>query len=79
MESGKFDNNGGYPFYVYLMPIADDSPASYIVSSKPSYENQYKDMPFTSNMWNPVVLNGIDVSAELLQKYRVFYGMEDSK
>ena len=79
LESGKFDNNGGNPFYVFLMPKADDSPASYVASSKLSYEKEYKDIPFTSNSWNPVVFNGIDVSSDMLQKYRVFYGMEDSK
>ena len=76
-EASKFDNGDGYPFYIYLMPIAEDSAASYVLSVKMSYEKTYKDFPFTASTWNPVVLNGIDVTSEALQKYRIFYGMEE--
>ena len=76
-EASKFDNGGGYPFYIYLMPIAEDSATSYVLSVKMSFEKDYKDMPFTSNYWNPVTLNGVNVTSDALRKYRIFYGMEE--
>lgn len=75
-DTGKFTNGSGHPFYLFLQPKSDDNAGSYCLNVKISRSDSYKQYPFMVNTWNPVVLNGVDVTSGDLEKYRIFYGEE---
>lgn len=74
-SQGVFDNNG-QPFYLFMIPKVETAGSSAVISAQPLMEKVSKDFPFSAGIWNPVVLNSVNLTAENLQNYRIFYGME---
>ena len=74
-QQGDFFNEG-QPFYVFVMPITEEAASSVVINAKLSYNKEAIEFPFIANFWNPVVVNSINITQEILTNYRVFYGME---
>lgn len=68
----------GDAFLLFPMPKSDDAPEILVVSAKCSGEGdgEFHDVPLNSGMWNPVLLEEVQLSDEQLASYRFFYGME---
>lgn len=69
----QLENNN--PFYVYLLPLTSESPSSMIVSGKPSYNKDNVNIPLAANQWNPILINRLNVTLDMLNKYAVFIGL----
>ena len=73
--SGKFSING-FPFYLFISPKADTAASTIVVNAKLAYNDAPTDFPLISGVWNPVVLNEVEISEENLSDYRIFWGQE---
>lgn len=71
---GKFSGNGA--FYIALAPKSTDAPSVGILNVKLSGNKEFTDFPFSVGVWNPIVVNEIDVKQSDLTNYRIFWGEE---
>lgn len=73
-QEGYFGHNSER-FFIFLLPKSAqyDNAVCVKVYIK---TNKEVEMPMGVFLWNPVALRGINVTKELLSKYRVFWGAE---
>lgn len=65
------------PFYIFIAPISVDANTILIADCQLSYDQKEDEpFPFACGCWNPVVLNSITITAQMLLDYRVFWGVE---
>lgn len=72
-SQGTFETNSG-AFYLFIAPKKEDAPAIGVFNVKISRNVDNTDYPFVVGVWNPVVINQIDVTSENLANYRIFWG-----
>lgn len=63
-------------FYIMLVPKTTEAASVGILNVKLSQNEDMVDFPFAVGMWNPVVVNKVNVKSEYLAKYRIFWGAE---
>lgn len=63
-------------FYIMLVPKTTDAASVGILNVKLSQNDELIDYPFAVGVWNPVVVNKVNVKSEDLAKYRIFWGAE---
>lgn len=71
---GKFKGNGA--FYIALAPKTTDASSVVIMNVKLSGNKDFTDFPFSVGVWNPIVVNEVDVTQANLTNYRIFWGEE---
>lgn len=64
------------PFYVFFAAKDSSQSASVVASAKLARSNEFAEIPFTLNTWNPISVLVLRISGEMLQNYRIFYGIE---
>lgn len=65
------------PYFVFLYPKDADSAASVIiVEGLPTYQKPKENInfPLTAMMWNPIALNNLVVTSDMITNYRIFIG-----
>lgn len=63
------------PFYVFL--FANDGEVTTIICNGiPTYQKSKNlvPVPLTSMTWNPIAMNSIDITADMLANYKIFIG-----
>lgn len=73
-SQGVFDKGTNGTFYLMIVPKTEDSANVAILNVNISQNTERIDFPFVSGMWNPIVVNSVDVKANDLSNYRIFYG-----
>lgn len=73
-EQGIFRGNGA--FYIAIAPKTTEAASIGIFNVKLSINETFTDFPFTVGVWNPVVVNEINVKEADLTNYRIFWGEE---
>lgn len=63
-------------FYIMLVPKSTDAASVGILNVKLSQLEDMVDFPFAVGMWNPVVINKVNVKSSDLTNYRIFWGAE---
>lgn len=63
-------------FYIMLVPKSTDTASVGILNVKLSQNDGLIDFPFAVGMWNPVVVNKVNVQSADLTNYRIFWGAE---
>lgn len=63
-------------FYIMLVPKSTDASSVGILNVKLSQLEDMVDFPFAVGIWNPVVVNKVNVKSEDLTNYRIFWGAE---
>ena len=63
-------------FYIMLVPKTTDAASVGILNVKLSQLEDMVDFPFAVGMWNPVVINKVNVKSSDLTNYRIFWGAE---
>lgn len=63
-------------FYIMLVPKNTDAASVGILNVKLSQLEDMVDFPFAVGMWNPVVINKVNVKSSDLTNYRIFWGAE---
>lgn len=63
-------------FYIMLVPKSTDAASVGILNVKLSQNEGLIDFPFVVGMWNPVVINKVNVKSSDLTNYRIFWGAE---
>lgn len=63
-------------FYIMLVPKTTDAASVGILNVKLSQLEDMVDFPFAVGMWNPVVVNKVNVKSSDLTNYRIFWGAE---
>lgn len=61
--------------YLFLVPKTDSSASVGILNVKISQNDGYTDYPFTSGIWNPIIINKVNVKSSDLTSYRIFWGV----
>lgn len=72
-SQGTFKADSG-AFYLFVVPKSESAASIAVLNVKLSRNKQNTDYPFVAGMWNPVVVNSVDVKSTDLQNYRIFYG-----
>lgn len=63
-------------FYIMLVPKTTEAASVGILNVKLSQNDSLIDFPFAVGMWNPVVVNKVNVKEADLTSYRIFWGAE---
>lgn len=63
-------------FYIMLVPKGADAGSVGILNVKLSQNDGLIDFPFAVGVWNPVVVNKVNVKSSDLTNYRIFWGAE---
>lgn len=63
-------------FYIMLVPKSTDAASVGILNVKLSQLEDMVDFPFAVGVWNPVVINKVNVKSSDLTNYRIFWGAE---
>ena len=63
-------------FYIMLVPKSTDAASVGILNVKLSQMGGLIDFPFSVGVWNPVVVNKVNVKSSDLTNYRIFWGAE---
>lgn len=63
-------------FYIMLVPKTTEAASVGILNVKLSQNDSLIDFPFAVGMWNPVVVNKVNVKEADLAGYRIFWGAE---
>lgn len=63
-------------FYLMLVPKTTDDSSVGILNVMLSQNEELIDFPFAVGVWNPVVVNKVNVKSSDLAKYRIFWGAE---
>lgn len=72
--TGLFNKAQSGAFYIMIVPKTEDAANVAILNVKISQNANLIDYPFVAGMWNPVVVNSVDVKSADLSNYRIFYG-----
>lgn len=73
-KQGEFNEVSA--FYIMLVPKSTDASSVGILNVKLSQLEDMVDFPFAVGIWNPVVVNKVNVKSEDLTNYRIFWGAE---
>ena len=73
-QQGEFNEVSA--FYIMLVPKSTDASSVGILNVKLSQLEDMVDFPFAVGMWNPVVINKVNVKSSDLTNYRIFWGAE---
>lgn len=73
-QQGEFNEISA--FYIMLVPKSTDAGSVGILNVKLSQLEDMVDFPFAVGMWNPVVINKVNVKSSDLTNYRIFWGAE---
>lgn len=73
-QQGEF--NEVSVFYIMLVPKTTDASSVGILNVKLSQNEGLIDFPFAVGMWNPIVVNKVNVQSADLTSYRIFWGAE---
>ena len=73
-QQGEFNEVSA--FYIMLVPKTTDAASVGILNVKLSQTDELIDFPFSVGMWNPVVINKVNVKSSDLTNYRIFWGAE---
>lgn len=80
LRGGEITSQGEFnkvsAFYIMLVPKSTDAASVGILNVKLSQLEDMVDFPFAVGMWNPVVINKVNVKSEDLTNYRIFWGAE---
>lgn len=80
LRGGEITAQGGFnevnAFYIMLVPKNTDAASVGILNVKLSQLEDMVDFPFAVGIWNPVVVNKVNVKSEDLTNYRIFWGAE---
>ena len=80
LRGGEITTQGGFDevsaFYIMLVPKSTDAASVGILNVKLSQLEDMVDFPFAVGMWNPVVINKVNVKSSDLTNYRIFWGAE---
>lgn len=71
---GEFSDAGA--FYIMLVPKTTEASSVGILNVKLSQTDGLIDFPFAVGVWNPVVVNKVNVKSTDLTSYRIFWGSE---
>lgn len=72
-SQGSFKTDNG-AFYLFITPKSESASSIAVLNVKLSRNKQNTDYPFVAGIWNPVVVNSVDVKGEDLTNYRIFWG-----
>lgn len=67
---------GNVAFYIMIVPKTVDAASVGILNVKLSQNDELIDYPFAVGVWNPVVVNVVNVKSTDLTSYRIFWGAE---
>lgn len=70
---GTFKADSG-AFYIFIAPKSDSALSIAVLNVKLSKSSDNTDYPFVAGIWNPVVVNQVDVTSDNLSNYRIFWG-----
>lgn len=70
-EAFKSDNGA---FYLFIAPKSEDASSVAVLNVKLSQNKENTDYPFVAGIWNPVVINSVEIKSTDLQNYRIFWG-----
>lgn len=80
LRGGEITSQGEFnkvsAFYIMLVPKSTDAASVGILNVKLSQLEDVVDFPFAVGMWNPVVINKVNVKSADLANYRIFWGAE---
>lgn len=80
LSGGEITSQGEFKevsaFYIMLVPKSTDAASVGILNVKLSQLEDVVDFPFAVGMWNPVVINKVNVKSADLANYRIFWGAE---
>lgn len=80
LKGGEITTEGEFSeisaFYIMLVPKTTDAASVGILNVKLSQNDGLIDFPFAVGMWNPVVVNKVNVQSADLTSYRIFWGSE---
>lgn len=80
LRGGEITTQGEFnevsAFYIMLVPKNTDAASVGILNVKLSQLEDMVDFPFAVGMWNPVVVNKVNVKSSDLTNYRIFWGAE---
>lgn len=80
LKGGEITSQGEFnevsAFYIMLVPKNTDAASVGILNVKLSQLEDMVDFPFAVGMWNPVVINKVNVKSSDLTNYRIFWGAE---
>lgn len=65
------------PYYVFLFPKEEDAANVIIAEGLPTYQERKEgniSFPLLTGMWNPVALNDLVVTSDMISNYRIFIG-----
>lgn len=74
-EAKTFSNIN--PYFVFLHPKEADSAMNVIVvEGTPTYQKPKKivSFPLVTMMWNPIALNDLVITGDMVSNYRIFIG-----
>lgn len=63
-------------FYLFVAPKSDTTPSVAVLNVKLAYNDDLMEYPFVAGVWNPIVINKINVTSDNLTNYRIFWGNE---
>lgn len=72
--TGDFITEGGV-FYIMLVPKTETAANATVLNVKLSDNAEPCEFPFVAGMWNPVVVNKVNIVQQNLTDYRIFYGV----
>lgn len=72
-QHGEF-NGTHSTMYLFIAPKSEEASNIHVLSVKISQNNDYVDYPFVVGVWNPIVVNKVNVKQEDLNNYRIFWG-----
>lgn len=70
---GAFKSDSG-AFYIMVVPKGDTASNVAMLDVKLSQNTNSIAYPFVAGVWNPVVVNSVNVKSADLSDYRIFYG-----
>ena len=80
LRGGEITSQGEFnkvsAFYIMLVPKSTDAASVGILNVKLSQNDSLIDFPLSVGMWNPVVINKVNVKSSDLANYRIFWGAE---
>lgn len=72
-SQGEFVPQNG-AMYLFIAPKVESAASVGVFNVKLSRNESFTDYPFVAGIWNPVVVNNINIKSEDLTNYRIFYG-----
>lgn len=73
-KQAHFTLEGKEAFFLFLSPKTEDVSNSTTLNVKLSRNKVVAAFPFVAGMWNPVLVNQLNVTSTDLANYRIFWG-----